>query len=157
MIAGKKFPCPEVCRSPRHRLIATSGMRSPNTLEHRRLSIIWPVLGHWFRVRRNSTRWQVRPLPSSFAAGHRHCAAGVDIGRRLASTVGYVACCPSLMYPSPTSNSVCSFLFSAGKESKNSTASSTVISRTSEIDLPLKRILNVSGLYLLPLQESQVT
>src|SRR4026207_2181895 len=40
---------------------------------------------------------------------------------------------------------------------KNSTASSTVISNTSAIDLPLYRISNVSRLYLFPLHFSQCT
>ena len=45
--------------------------------------------------------------------------------------------CPSLIYPSPTSRSVSSLFASFGRSRKNSSASSTVISSTSAMLLPL--------------------
>ena len=65
--------------------------------------------------------------------------------------------CPSLIYPRPTSLSVSIFLNIRGTFSKNSHASSTVISRTSYMLLPLYFTSRVSLLYLLPLQTSQGT
>ena len=65
--------------------------------------------------------------------------------------------CPSLIYESPTSLSVSIFLLIDGTFSKKSTASSTVISRTSYMLLPLYFTSSVSRLYLLPSHTSQGT
>ena len=64
---------------------------------------------------------------------------------------------PSFIYESPTSISVSNFLFIVGIFSKNSNASSTFISNTSEIVLSLYLTWRVSLLYLSPLHTSQGT
>jgi len=65
--------------------------------------------------------------------------------------------CPSFMYPSPTSASVWIFCLILGTFAKNSNASSTVISSTSDMLFPLYFTSNVSWLYLLPLHTSHGT
>ena len=65
--------------------------------------------------------------------------------------------CPNLIYPSPTSYKVWIFDFILGMFSKNFNASSTVISRTSLIVLPLYLTSSVSLLYLFPLHTSHGT
>ncbi|MNR01446.1 hypothetical protein D3C85_1172510 [compost metagenome] len=68
-----------------------------------------------------------------------------------------VADCPSLMYDRPTSINVCSLRARAGTASKNTRASSMVISRVSWMLLPLYLISRVSRLYRLLLHTSQGT
>src|ERR687885_1504276 len=61
------------------------------------------------------------------------------------------------MYPRPTSFRVRNFFSTIDIFRKNSNASSTVISSTSEIVFPLYFTVSVSELYLLPLHSSHVT
>ena len=84
----------------------------------------------WRPVVGSSSIYSVLPVPTF--------ESSVESFTRWASPpLSVVACCPSVMYPSPTSKRVLSFRSIPGISLKKSTASVTVISSTSAIDFPL--------------------
>jgi len=107
-------------------------------------SAIWsPVVG-------SSNIYKVFPvaLLDNSVASFTRCASPPD---------KVVELCPNFIYPKPTSYNVCILFLILGTLSKNSNASSTVISNTSDIVFPLNFISRVSWLYLFPLHTSHGT